>query len=298
MYCASNSEVTTITGVVETELKDYGSFTATLPNPIEITSNLDYAGIAIREVECLIPQEVLANQSHRLLAKRKNESDDDLILLKTYKANTVFNTVQQFIDFIQQGFNNFIVEEDSPASWLFGNVETTNINLNNYLKIYYCCNRIIFKNMHNDIKFLFIFHRHTQILSGTRWGYTHIPPMSLTYSTCYLSIDNYNANEFLIIEMNGIERTITKNGSEPILVSFYCHNNGSGHIHFTPEPNIEYKKIEKLGPLRELNFHIKPVLEERPNKNFHFLKKNRYTVDPSKNCSVRIKYEILLVGSP
>ena len=48
--------VRTIQGVVEKELKDYGSFSATLSKPIEITSH-SRCKIAIHKVDCLIPQE-------------------------------------------------------------------------------------------------------------------------------------------------------------------------------------------------------------------------------------------------
>ena len=80
-----------------------------------------------------------------------------------------------------------------------------------------------------------------------RWSYTRIPAMLVVYRTCYLSIDNYNANEFLTIEMDGIERTITKNGCEPILVSFDCHNNGSGR-------NIKYRKNRKTRNAPRIKF--------------------------------------------
>ena len=293
MNCFREEKVTSITGVVETELKDFGSFTTVLPTPIEITSNYDYVGIGIHEVECLIPQEVLLNQTHRLIARKRGVR----ITLKTFSADTVFNNVAGFLDYVQKGFENFVVRKNTRAAALFGLEETTTIDLNDYFKIYYYDNIFVFLNTTRDIYFTFVFARHIQYMLGMRWSFILVRPMSLTTQNCYLSIDNYNFNEFLIIELEGIERTITKNGSEPILCSFYKRNDGSGHIHYRAKPYIQYKKIETTGQLRELNFQIKSALGKRP-RHQESLKENRCTKDPTKNSSVRLKYEILLVGSP
>ena len=45
---------------------------------------------------------------------------------------------------------------------------------------------------------------------GMRWSTIYVRPLSVVRQNCYLSIDNYNFNEFLVIELEGIERTITK----------------------------------------------------------------------------------------
>ena len=294
MNCSRERKVTSITGVVETELKNYGSFTAVLPTPIEITSNYDYVGIGAHEVECLIPQEVLHNQTHRIIARKRGGIR---LTLKIFSADTVFNNVAGFLDYVHTGFKNLVVRKNTRASAMFGLQETTTINLNDYFKIDYYDDGFLFTNSTSDIFFTFVFARHIQYMLGMRWSSIYVRPLSVVRQNCYLSIDNYNFNEFLVIELEGIERTITKNGSEPILCSFYKRNDGSGRIHYKAKPYIHYKKIETTGQLRELNFQIKSVLGDRP-REYESFKENRCTKDTTKNSSVRLKYEIVLAGSP
>ena len=286
---SSEVERQVMQGVVEKELDYYGDFGVDIPQPIEITPNTK-CSIAIREVNCLIPQVYQRGELLTLYAKQASRYGTYHIL-KRYYCSTVINNVQDFIDFIRQESLNFIAYHARDKE-LFGLTETRCVDINNYFSCHVHGDKFYVVNKTTNRSYLFKFSRYTQLTCGLYGERFFVGPASVHYQNLYLNTDTYNFNEFLVIELDCIEKTTTKNGSEPILASFYQQNGGDGNIIYKPNTRLDYKEIVQLGTLRRFNFKVRSSLD----KKIH-IPRSVYAVctqDPTKNCIIKIKYEIML----
>ena len=96
--------------------------------------------------------------------------------------------------------------------------------------------------------------------------------------------------------IEGIAKKLTDNGYEHITASFFKPNNWPGLIQYKPNVQLYYKKIERLGYLRELNFTIKsPLGEESYGLRKTHVNPSLVRKYPTKNSLFKIKYEIILI---
>ena len=284
---SSEVERRVVQGVVEKELEYYGDFSVDLPQPIEITPN-SKCSIAIREVNCLTPQ---VSQRGELLTLYAKEGSwyGTYYILKRYYCSEAINNVQDLIDLIRQESMYFIASHTRDKE-LFGLTETRSVDINDYFSCDVHGDKFYAVNKTTNRSFLLKFSRYTQLTCGFGSDRVYVGPTSVHYEHLYLNIDTYNFNEFLVIELDCIEKTTTENGSEPILASFYQHNGGDGNIIYKPNTRLDYKEIVQLGTLRRLNFKVRSFLERKiPIPRSVYCK---CTKDPTKNSIIKIKYEI------
>ena len=293
MTSFTNDNATVISGTVKSVIDQDGNFTVQLPTPIELTTELDYAGVAIREVEYILAKKYRRSTTFILRARRKGHRS-----YKTIKVCNVddrfLNTTEDFFTHVKASFQDLKITKGTTKARIFRQSQDALIDLNDYLEVQVHGNIVTMVNKSPKLDFHFIFYGHGRYYSGVNKTHVHIHSLKTTVDHIYLSMDDYNYLECLSIELEGVEKTFTDEGYKPLLTTFYRHNDGTGYISYKPKPRVEYRKLEKLGWLRELNFTVKSLFDQYKWLNTLLLE--HPCLDKLARGYITIKYEIILVG--